>query len=149
MSLSKSEPERLEAQANHHLFIDPLLHPHHFVFPHTSSSFQPITSVPHILQITGSRYFGVDHEHVEEIVDERKCRDLPLGQNAFDAARTVKVFHSSRESHEVPEQVQHKGQNAYDAAQEHEHLCGDGGSCRHGGTSGSDGIFGKGNVSLP
>ena len=72
--------------------------------PHNSSSFQPTTSVPHISHITGSRYFGVDHQHVEEIVDERKCEE---GQIAFDAARTVKVFHLCRESHEVPEQVQH------------------------------------------
>ena len=110
----------------------------YWIYRCKDSSFQPITSVPHIPHITGSRYFGVDHEHVEENVDERKCRDLPLGgQSAFDAARTVKVFHVCRESHEVPEQVQHseiddimslkwKGQNAYDAAQEHEHLCGDG-----------------------
>ena len=87
MSLSKSEPERLEDPAKHHLFIDPLLHPHLLVSPHTSSSFLPTTAAPRIPHITGSRYVGVDHEHVEEIVDERKS-----SQNAFDAARTVKVF---------------------------------------------------------
>ena len=58
-----------------------------FVVPHTSSSLQPTSFVPHNPHITCLRYFGVDHEHVEEIVDERKT-----SQNAFDAART-KVFH--------------------------------------------------------
>ena len=59
-----------------------------------------------------------------------------MGQTASDAARNVRVFHLCKESHEVPAQhsctdedliFESQGQTAYDAAQEHGHLCGDGG----------------------
>ena len=128
----------------------------------TSFTFQSIFSVQHFPHITGSKYFKAsDQEHVEEIVEEKECRNVLLGQNGFDAARQSRMFHLCRACHEVPEQVQHSGidddmflkwtgQTAYDAAQEHGHSCGDGGVCRHGGKSGEDGFFSeKGNVSLP
>ena len=114
------------------------------VFPYTSSSFQSITSVQHGHHTTGSKYFGFDQEHVEDFIDERKCLDLQSGHTAFDATHSVRdarFLHECQESHEVPVQqdcidhdmnVESKGQNAYDAAQEHGHVCGDGGSSWNG-----------------
>ena len=62
--------------------------------PHTSSAFQSISSVQHIHHITGSKSFkGFDEEPIDDTTEEKKCRDVPLGQTAFDAARKVRVFH--------------------------------------------------------
>ena len=62
--------------------------------PYSSSTFQSVSSVPHIPHITGSKYFkGFDREQVDEIVEEKICRDVPLGQTAYDAAHKKNVFH--------------------------------------------------------
>ena len=78
--------------------------------PHNSSSFQPSSSVSHVHHVTGSRYFGVDHEHVEDIGDDRKT---PLSTKVVEeivndrkTPLSTKVFHLCRESHEVPEPIQ-------------------------------------------
>ena len=128
--------------------------------PYTSSSFQSTSSVPYSPHVTGSKYFeGSDLEQSDEIIEEKICRDVPLGQTAYDAAHKT-VFHLCREDHEVPEQVQHDctdddmivsltGQTAFDAAHKFRHERGNGGDHGHGGKAGKDGFLGKGNVSLP
>ena len=80
-------------------------------------------------------------------------RDVPLGHIAYDAAHK-KVFHLSREDHDVPEQVQHNcigddmivsltGQTACDAAHKLRQEHGNGGDPGHGGKAGKD-VFRKG-----
>ena len=72
--------------------------------PHTSSTCQSISSVQHTPHIKCSKYFkGFDEQHIEDTIEEKKCRDVPLGQTAFDAARKVRVFHLCQEPHDVPE----------------------------------------------
>ena len=67
-------------------------------FPYSSSTFQSVSSVTHIPHITGSKYFkGFDLEQVDEIVEEKICRDVPLGQTAYDADHKNKVFHVCKE----------------------------------------------------
>ena len=69
--------------------------------PHASSTFESNSSVQQIPHITGSKYFkGFGKEH-EETIEEKKCRDVPLGQTAFDAARNINIFHVCQESHEI------------------------------------------------
>ena len=133
--------------------------------PHTSFTFRSISSVPYIIHFTISKYFeGLDREHIDEIIEEKTCRDVPLGQTTFDAvpknifsrvslgqtaydAAHKRHFHLFKEYHETPEQVQHDfidddmilrstGQTAYDAAQKYPHWHGNGGDHGYGGKTG-------------
>ena len=61
--------------------------------PYSSSTFHSVFLVPDIPHITGSKSFkGFDIEQVDEIVQEKIYRDVPLGQTAYDAVRTNTVF---------------------------------------------------------
>ena len=127
--------------------------------PYSSSTFLSVFSVPHIPHITGSRYFkGFDLEQVDEIDEEKICRDVPVGQTAYDAAHKNKVFHLCKENRNMPEQVQDKcidetkdddmivslmGQTACDAAHNCRHEHGYGGDHGHGGRAGEVEGFGK------
>ena len=75
--------------------------------PHTSSSFQPSSYVSQVPHVTGSRYFGVDYEHVEDIGDDKKTHlSIQVVEEFVDGRKThlsTNVFHLCRESHEVPE----------------------------------------------